>query len=231
VPVTLHTTYGYRDVGGEVRTRTQKDSVNVVVRAVEPRLESVTGEQTVLYLAASPRNMPPLRSDLEMRKVKEKLQRSKERDRYRIEPCLAARFDDISQALIDYEPQVVHFSGHGDRNGNLCVEDEYGDSDSVTPEGLAELFGQHRSTIRCVVVNACHSVRLAEALATRIDHVVGMRYQIGDEAAIQFSVGFYLALFAGWSAPDAFVRGRAHIRSRPAIEQQHLTPLIFPPGP
>jgi hypothetical protein len=58
-----------------------------------------------------------------------------------------------------------------------------------------------------------------------------MRYQIGDEAAIEFSVGFYLALFAGRTVPDAFAVGQAHILARPAIERQHLTPLIFPPGP
>ncbi|GAA2632952.1 hypothetical protein GCM10010399_76660 [Dactylosporangium fulvum] len=231
VPVTVHTTYRYRDLGGEIRTRTQQDNVNIAVRAVEPRRDPTSGEQVVLYLAASPRDMAPLRSDLEMRKVKEKLQLSRQREQYRIELCPASRFDDISQALIDYEPHVVHFSGHGDAGGNLCIEDEYGYRDSVTPEGLAELFGQHRATIRCVVVNACHSIHLAKILSTQIDHVVGMRYQIGDEAAIQFSVGFYQALFAGWSVPDAFARGRAHIRSRPALEQHHLTPLLFPPGP
>ena len=101
-----------------------------------------------------------------------------------------------------FEPQVVHFSGHGDRDGRLYVENESGESALVTPEGLADLFGQHKSTIRCVIVNACHSVRLAEALASRIDHVIGMRHVIGDAAAIEFSFGFYLALFAGWSGPD-----------------------------
>jgi hypothetical protein len=229
VPVNVHLEYGHLDGNGTLQTRKQEDVLHLAVGS--PASESPPGEQTILYLAASPPALPPLRSDLEMRKVKERLQLAKHRDRYRIEPYLAVRFDDISQALIDFEPQVVHFSGHGDSNGMLCIEDESGQSTLATPEGLAELFGQHKSTIRCVVVNACHSVRLAEALASRIDHVIGMRYQIGDAAAIEFSVGFYLALFAGWSVPDAFVRGRSHIRSRAALEQEHLTPLIFPPLP
>lgn len=185
VPVHVRTTYGYRDLGAEIRTRTQDGNLDVVVRAIEPRRDPTPVERTVLYLAASPRDMPALRSDLEMRKVKEKLQLSRQREQYR----------------------------------------------TVTPRGLAELFGQHRSTIRCVVVNACHSIHLAEILATQIDHTIGMRYQIGDEAAIQFSVGFYQALFAGWPVPDAFARGRAYILSRPALEQHHQTPLLFPPGP
>ncbi|MEV4140716.1 CHAT domain-containing protein [Dactylosporangium sp. NPDC049742] len=229
VPVTVSTTYGYRDLGGDLRTARQEDHATVVVRAVEPRQESPS-VQTVLYLAASPRNLPQLRSDLEMRKVKERLQLSRHRDQYRIEPFLAARFDDISQALVDYEPQIVHFSGHGDSDGNLCVEDETGNSTKITPEGLAGLFGQHSSTIRCVVLNACYSQRLAEALTARIDHVVGMRYRIGDEAAIEFSVGFYLGLFAGWAVPDAFARGRTHLLARPALYREHDSPLLFPPA-
>lgn len=231
VPVTVRTAYSHQGEGGTARTRVQEDNISIAVRPAAPHGETTPVEQTVLYLAASPRNMPQLRSDLEMRKVQERLQLSKQRDRYRIEPRLAVRFDDISQALMDYEPQVVHFSGHGDEHGNLCIENDNGTLDTITPLGLAKLFGQHRSTIRCVVVNACHTLRLAEALATKIDHVIGMRYQIGDEAAIEFSVGFYLALFAGRTVPDAFAVGQAHILARPAIERQHLTPLIFPPGP
>ncbi|MGI5242637.1 hypothetical protein [Dactylosporangium sp. CA-139066] len=86
------------------------------------------------------------------------------------------------------------------------------------------------STIRCVVLNACYSERLARATAARIGHVIGMRYPIGDEAAIQFSVGFYTGLFAGATVPDAFARGRAHILARPGLGGEHGTPAIFPPG-
>ena len=38
-------------------------------------------------------------------------------------------------------------------------------------------------------------------MSQHIDYVVGMRWQIGDEAAIEFSVGFYTGLFAGHSVP------------------------------
>ncbi|GAA3282716.1 CHAT domain-containing protein [Dactylosporangium vinaceum] len=253
VPVDVRTTYRFRDAGGELRARTQEDSATVTVRPegqaphqtqqqappqTGQQTEGQTGqqappragrksEQVVLYLAAAPRDMEPLRSDLEMRKVREKLQRSRDRERFRLEWCPAARFEDISQALIDYEPQIVHFSGHGDEDGNLCVEDELGDRDLVTPEGLADLFGQHRDSLRCVVVNACHSVQLAETLATRIQYTVGMRNMIADDASIQFSVGFYEGLFGGLPIPRAFTRGCAHVRSRPGTEHQHRTPLLF----
>ena len=202
-------------VPGESRTR------------AADRADAKPAVQTILYLTASPKDMMPLRSDLEMRKVKEKLQLGRDRDAFRLEYYVASRLDDISQALLDHEPQVVHFSGHGDAAGGLYVEDETGLSALVNPDGLAKMFGQHRSTIRCVIVNACHSARLAEAMARYIDHSVGMRCAIGDRAAIQFSVGFYQAMFAGWPVADAFTRGCALVESNSVTEGEYQTPVLF----
>jgi CHAT domain/Translocon-associated protein beta (TRAPB) len=234
VPISVRTTYSYADGLGSVRSQEQEDNLSVLVAkpGTPDSLQPVSppggvGEQTILYLAASPRDMEPLRSDLEMRKVKERLQLSKHRDRYRIELCPAAQFDDISQALMDHKPQVVHFSGHGDKDGNLCLEDPMGNRELVTPEGLADRFGLCKGTIKCVIVNACYSMRLANAMARHINYVVGMRRQIGDEAAIQFSVGFYLGLFAGQPVPDAFNLGCAHIHARLATELEHVTPVLL----
>ena len=227
VPVEVRTSYGHLDPAGATRTRVQQDTVHLVVR---PAASTGPRERTILYLAASPRDLAPLRSDLEMRKVMDRLQLSQLRDRYRLEYRPAARFADISQALMDHQPYILHFSGHGDRDGNLCVEDERGCGDLLTPEGLADLFGQHRATLRCVVLNACYTRRLAEAIVVNIDHVIGMRNRIGDEAAIDFSEGFYLGLFGGMTVPEAFQRGRSHLRSRLATEAQYLTPVLFPPG-
>jgi hypothetical protein len=194
------------------------------------RARPASGVETILYLTASPRDMDPLRSDLEMRKVQEKLQLGRDRDAYRLEYRGASRLDDMSQALFDYEPRVVHFSGHGDIAGGLYVENEMGFSTLTNPDGLAKMFGQHRDTIQCVIVNACHSARLAEAMARHIDYAIGMRWEVGDASAIQFSVGFYQALFAGWSVPDAFERGCAMVESNSATEADSQTPVLFPPG-
>jgi hypothetical protein len=82
-----------------------------------------------------------------------------------------------------------------------------------------------------VIVNACHSARLAEAMAKYIDHSVGMRCAIGDRAAIQFSVGFYQAMFAGWPVADAFSRGCALVESNSVTEGEYETPALFSRSP
>ncbi|MDG4766820.1 CHAT domain-containing protein [Solwaraspora sp. WMMD406] len=244
VPVVVTTRYGHLDPYGTIRTVTQENVVDVAVRsaassqptapvtqpAAQPAPQPAAVEQTILYLAASPQDLPRLRSDLEMRKVRERLRLGKQQHRFRIDDCTATRFDDLSQALKDYEPQVVHFSGHGDREGYLYLENDLGDGDLISPEGLAELFRLHTPTLRCVIVNACHSVRLAEAVSQHIDYVIGMRSEILDEASIGFSTGFYEGLFAGWTVPKAFANGCAHIQARRALEGQHRTPLLYSRG-
>jgi CHAT domain len=234
VPVSVRLTFTYPDGLGSIRQAAQEDSLRVVAgQDSAAGQDSVAGSGgTILYLTASPNDpdleLSPLRTDLEMKKVKERLQLSRTRDQYRIEFCPASEWDDLSQALADYDPQVVHFSGHGDSDGNLLLEDAVGGVAPTTPEGLARLFGLHRATITCVIVNACYSERLARAMSQHIDHVVGMRWQIGDEAAIEFSVGFYTGLFAGHSVPEAFQRGLAHIQRSEATMLEYRTPLLLP---
>jgi hypothetical protein len=58
-----------------------------------------------------------------------------------------------------------------------------------------------------VVLNACYSEVQAEAIAQHIPFVIGMNDAIGDIAAVKFSVGFYDALGAGWSYPEAYQLG------------------------
>jgi CHAT domain len=227
VPLRVHATFVYADEAGRRRRGEHDERLDVAVGQVTPKQNRPTTGQTVLYLAASPKDQKPLRSDEEMRNVRERLQLGRYRDSFRLEPCVAARLADISQALIDHEPRIVHFSGHGQPDGRLLVEDESGYTDLVTPDGLAALFGLQAVTIRCVIVNACHSIMLAQAIAKKIDYVVGMRCEIGDEAAILFSVGFYQGLFAGRPVPDAFDRGCALVQAKQALTAESKTPVLF----
>jgi len=229
VPVDVRATF--TDGAGRRRAHDGRLLVTVARRQAQQAsrtgMRNGTGPDTILYLAASPEDMPPLRSDKEMREVQEQLQLGKYRDRFRLESRLAARFKDIGQALADVKPRIVHFSGHGERDGSLYVEDELGGSSPVTAQGLARLFGLHAATVDCVIVNACHTLRLAEAMVQHIDHVVGMRCAIGDVAAITFSIGFYQGLAASAPVPEAFERGCAFVEAQPSGKPEHDTPVLL----
>ncbi len=160
-----------------------------------------------------------------MREIKEGLRRSKYREQFSLETAGAVRYRDIHRAILDYEPNIIHFSGHGAGEEGLMFEDETGQVKLVDAEALAGLFELFADQIECVVLNACYSKVQAEAIAQYIPYVIGMNLAIGDKAAIEFAVGFYDALGAGRTVEFAKKLGCNAIRMAGIAE--HLTPVLI----
>ncbi|QHG16615.1 CHAT domain-containing protein [Nostoc sp. ATCC 53789] len=186
---------------------------------------SSNGQIKILFLAADPSNATRLRLGQELRDIREKLQLAKERDRFILDSRESVRPGDISQAIFDVEPQIVHFSGHGTSTGELCFEDLLGEYQPVQPDALAALFELVADQINCVVLNACYSEAQAKAIAEHISFVIGMNKEIGDQAAIAFAVGFYKALAARRTIDRAYKFGCVEIRLQGIAE--HLTPVLY----
>lgn len=167
---------------------------------------------SILFLASDPRDQVRLRLGEEFREIQEKLKMSQLRDLFRMElPQLSLRPGDIMQALLDTRPQIVHFSGHGNKNG-LCFEDNEGDSFIVTSAALGTLFEQFNEDVNCIVLSACYSEVQADALSQHIDYIIGMNSSISDTAAILFATGFYRGLGGGRSIEDAYKLGCVEMR-------------------
>lgn len=183
----------------------------------------------ILILAASPENMTRLRLDAEMREIGAGLRRARYRGRFQIEHSLAVRPLDLQQALLDVEPQIVHFCGHGGGLEGLILEDNDGRARPVPTSALAKLFGLFSDRIECVVLNSCHSEHQAKAIAQHVPYVVGMKTGIGDRAAINFATGFYCALGAGHPIDFAYLMGRSAIELESLPD--HLTPVLLAGSP
>jgi CHAT domain len=245
VPVGVRTTFTYPDGVGSIRRAAQDDTLplEVTERAVPPVPPPPSEPaRIILFMSASPdvsnlfppecqdgqeSTWLPLRTDHEVRDVEERLDLSRHRDQYLIKEQSAARWKDIERRLAQYRPQVVHFSGHGDKEGNLLVEKEGGGAELVRPEGVTRLFSVYHSSIELVFVNACYSEHLARAVFKSINNVIGMRWQVGDAAAVAFSTGFYTAYFNGVAIPDAFNAGLAAIERSEATMHETRIPLLL----
>jgi hypothetical protein len=158
----------------------------------------------ILFLAADPSDAARLRLGQELRDIRAKLQCAKQRDNFSLESRESVRPGDITQAIFDVEPQIVHFSGHGISTGELLFEDILGSTHPVKPDALANLFQLVSEQVNCVVLNACYSEAQAKSIAQHIPFVIGMNQSISDKAAIAFAVGFYGALGSGRSFEDAY---------------------------
>ena len=180
----------------------------------EGQANQANQQQKILILAAIPHG---LRLDKEIQKIEDAIRRANKRDLFDIRIRTAVRSQDIRRAIAEEKPQIVHFCGHGLEDGSLLLEDEGGHNKSVSPEGLASLFQLHANYVNCVLLNACHSAKTAEAISKYINYVIGMNQPIGDQAAIAFAQGFYDGL--GYAIPDnqdvfqrAFEEGKVAIQ-------------------
>jgi Protein kinase domain/CHAT domain len=187
-----------------------------------------TDLKSILLLVANPKGTQSLRVQEEERDIKARL-RLEGYGKVPIHSSGATRTRDIYQAMLDFRPQIVHFSGHGAGQDGLVFEDVTGQEKLVSSEALADLFKLFSNRgVECVVLNACYSKFQAEAIAQHIDYVIGMSQSIGDRAAIEFSVGFYSALGAGESIEFAYQLGCNAIELEGIPE--HLIPVLFRKG-
>ena len=134
--------------------------------------------------------------------------------------------------MLEEEPQIVHFSGHGVKvedgkvvsdehfrffeieeedddkrkkySGGIALEDAAGKAKIVSGAALGGLFELFGEHIECVLLNACYSEAQADEILKHVPYVIGMNTAVPDETAIVFAVGFYDALGAGRDVEFAF---------------------------
>jgi CHAT domain-containing protein len=234
-----------RDLAGSARVGTANTQISVERPAIEHSTQNLSSgpnhrrvkisaaplDQTrehphkikkILVLAASPENLTQLRLGEEMREIASGLLRAKYRQRFQLENRLAVRPLDLQQAMVEVQPQIVHFCGHGAGLDGLVFEDNNGLSKPIPSAALANLFKLFSDKIECVVLNSCHSDPQAKAISEHIPYVIGMKAQVGDRAAIDFAIGFYRALGAGYAIDFAFRLGCS------AIELENLPDYLTP---
>jgi hypothetical protein len=127
--------------------------------AVTEHVNTLQSTIPILFLTADPTNASRLRLGEELREIQEKLQLARLRHCFRLEQRMSVRPTDVSQALLDVEPQVVHFSGHGTATGALCFENPVGETHPVQPDALAALFEQFAHQVTEVLQSFQHGRR------------------------------------------------------------------------
>jgi tetratricopeptide (TPR) repeat protein len=177
----------------------------------------------ILILSANPLNTQRIRIDEEVREIEEGLKRSRKRKDFKVITQGAIRLRDFRRAMLENEPQIVHFSGHGNENG-IMLEEETGNAVTATAESMAGLFELFQDKVVCVLLNSCYSESQAAAINNHIPYVIGMSHEVPDKAALEFSIGFYDALGAGKTIEEAFRFGRNAIQLYGIPD--HLNPVL-----
>jgi hypothetical protein len=187
--------------------------------------EETISRKKILILAVNPKTTARLRLDEETREIEEGLKRAQTRERFDIEKKGAVRYKDWRRAILEYRPNIVHFTGHA-QPGGLILEDEQGSGVLIPAKALADFFKLCKAHVECVILSACYTASLASAIHKHIDYVIGMKKEINDKAAIEFAIGFYDALGAGKPIVEAFEFGRSAILALFPGSDDHLMPVL-----
>ncbi len=229
VPVHLDLAYEYQSRRYSVATTQGIRVVRDPMPGTGAAPGSVRLPVKVLILAANPPGTETLRIDHEIREIHRTIRSGKDRDTIEVGSRLAVSPADIIQALLDDEPKLVHFAGHGGGpDGSIAAEDDdnYGLARVIPVDGLVDLFRTFGKSVHCVLVNACDTELLARELSVVVPYAIGMQQPVRDGSSIRFSAGFYQALAAGRSIEEAFQLGVIRLKMTP-MGSDAGAPVLF----
>ena len=165
----------------------------------------------VLLLAANPVDAETLRIGTAVRNIFDEIDSSELREMFEVVPHLAMRPSDLQRFLLKYQPDIVHFSGHGTSDGEIVFEDETGNSKPIDKGALVTVFRLLKNNIRLIFLNTCFSKSQAKAIGDVIDYTIGIEKEVSDRAAIVFGAAFYRALAYKCSVQTAFDSAKAEL--------------------
>lgn len=189
------------------------------------KLQELPKEITVLFFAANPRDQAQLSLDEEVRSIKEMISKSRHRDVVKFESCWAVRPGDILQYINEYQPTIVHFSGHGSEDDELVLMDNHGQTKLVSMASIVQAMSVANDNLRMVFFNTCYSKNQASSMVEYIECAIGMNTSITDNAAQIFSAQFYSSIGFGLSVERSFKQAKAALMLEGISEED--TPSLF----
>ena len=171
----------------------------------------------VLFFAADPtavlpgRRTPALQLGEDVMAIRKRLKDDGHESAVDFDWQLAARPEDLITALRRTRPQVVHFSGHGKRNGLMFTAPDGSGAQLVSGAALKKILEVFPHEIWLVVLSACYSRDQAESIAEAVGCAIGTSGGIADADAIEFDAAFYGHLACGESVQSAFDKASAEL--------------------
>ena len=148
----------------------------------------------ILFLSSNPNRMGILRLDKEFWEIRGSIAVSRSSKNVFIQFVKATKLKMVQDLIEREKPDIVHFSGHGNTNGEIVLEDKNRNPIQISPENFASLFTVGENHLKCVILNCCYSNKSAKLINRIVDCVIGINTDIDDQSAIVFASAFYLAL-------------------------------------
>jgi hypothetical protein len=195
----------------------------------------------ILGVVSSPNGFETLDVANERRKLEQALSTLIAEDLVELTWLGRATMSELDRAVgAPDELHVIHYIGHGAfderaEGGLLVLEDSRGNAHEVTGEEFASLLQDERS-LGLAVLNACEGARTSHVdpfsgvasslVECGIPAVIGMQFEVTDEAAIAFAERLYSALAQGFPVDAALAQARRAIFTA-GNDIEFGTPVLF----
>lgn len=214
-----------RDVVSFVKVEPQKR----VSRRRAP-LKKVEKRLRVAFLSTNPDASHALRTDIEMRDVAQAIRKTNYRDMVDTRYIPAARLADFLDALNEFRPNIIHFSGHGGGQtllfDNEAVYDNGGEE--IDFSLINDVVSATNEVPALLVFNACDTLNGADIFLQNVSAVVAMSDSIDDAAAVFFATRFYAAIANGQSVGAALKQGKLILKAAKFADADFPTALCKP---
>jgi tetratricopeptide (TPR) repeat protein len=177
----------------------------------------------ILFMACSPEGVAVLDYEREEAAVLQAIARVGPNVVF--DSCDLGTFDELQERIVEFEPQIVHLTGHGvvldDGLGYFAFEDERGKTDLRSSEEIRrELFAG--SSVQCAFISGCQSGKAPPVAAIggicqglvseEVPLAIGWAASIADNLATQFAETLYRMLSRGDTMNQALTKARLSIR-------------------
>src|SRR6185503_5746879 len=94
----------------------------------------------VLFLSANPIDTDKLQLIKECNNIYEKIRSADHGNEFSFDQRHEVSSSQLQDYLLDLKPQIVHFSGHGSKSGNIIFQGEDGVSEEASVDSVSKLF-------------------------------------------------------------------------------------------
>ncbi|MFN0204239.1 MAG: CHAT domain-containing protein [Bacteroidia bacterium] len=225
----------------------KQNTINIMQTSIGvPELIMQKEKQKILFLASNSNSIGRLRLEREFLEINYRFQELLENFELK-QGGDNVTTRTIQDFLLNENPHILHFAGHGtatatkeveeggliieeEKEGGLVLKTPSGEDRIVETDVLEDLFdiltSEDNSKLQIIVLNACFSKEQASVLCKHVPYVIGMKKEIGDLAAIEFSIGFYRGIAAGKSVETSFKLARNQMRLQGFEDDAHVPELL-----
>lgn len=197
------------------RNQSAKQPKVVTFEKKKPVTRKVTRRQVakksarlkIAFLSTNPAG--DLRTDVEIRNVQRILRSANHRDQIAVRHIPAAEWQDLVDTLNEFEPHIVHFSGHGG-NTEILFDNDNGGTE-LNFDLINRFLKATNNRPILLVLNACDTVHGADIFLESVRAVIAMSSSIDDAAADFFATRFYAALANGQSIHNSFEQAKTSL--------------------